>query len=175
MSEETWSAVDAYFEARLIETDPALDAALKASTAAGLPPIHVFASQGKFLQILALAQAPRRILEVGTLGGYGALWLVRALGTDGRLVTLEVEPRHAAVARENFTRAGVAQRIDLHVGPAIVMKPTQALSDSRRRGQRTTGIPNGRGRRIGIGRIFLATRYSHDGFLKLTRRATLSA
>jgi len=119
MSEETWSAVDAYFEGRLIESDPALGAALKATTAAGLPPIQVSASQGKFLQILALAQGARRILEVGTLGGYSALWLVRALGADGRLVTLEVEPRHAAVARDNFARAGVAHQIDLHVGPAI--------------------------------------------------------
>jgi predicted O-methyltransferase YrrM len=119
MSEETWFAVDAFFEDRLIESDPALDAALRASVAAGLPSIQVSASQGKFLQLLALAQAPRRILEIGTLGGYSTLWLARALAPDGRLVTLEVEPRHAAVARENFARAGVAKQIDLHVGPAL--------------------------------------------------------
>ena len=119
MSEETWSAVDAFFEERLIESDPALDAAIKASVAAGLPSIQVSASQGKFLQLLALAQSSTRILEIGTLGGYSALWLVRALPPDGRLVTLEVEPRHAAVARENFARAGVAKQIDLHVGPAL--------------------------------------------------------
>jgi predicted O-methyltransferase YrrM len=119
MSEETWFAVDAFFEDRLIESDPALDAALRASVAAGLPSIQVSASQGRFLQLLALAQAPRRILEIGTLGGYSTLWLARALAPDGRLVTLEVEPRHAAVARENFARAGVAKQIDLHVGPAL--------------------------------------------------------
>jgi predicted O-methyltransferase YrrM len=119
VSEETWSAVDAFFEERLIGSDPALDAAIKASAAAGLPSIQVSASQGRFLQLLALAQSPTRILEIGTLGGYSALWLVRALPSDGRLVTLEVEPRHAAVARENFARAGVAKQIDLHVGPAL--------------------------------------------------------
>jgi predicted O-methyltransferase YrrM len=119
MSEETWFAVDAFFEERLIESDPALEAAIEASVAAGLPSIQVSASQGKLLQLLALAQTPRRILEIGTLGGYNALWLVRALPPDGRLVTLEVEPRHATVARENFARAGVAEQIDLHVGPAL--------------------------------------------------------
>jgi predicted O-methyltransferase YrrM len=119
MSEETWSAVDAFFESRLVQSDPALDAALRSSAAAGLPSIHVSASQGKFLQLLALAQASKRILEIGTLGGYSALWLVRALPPDGRLTTLEVEPRHAAVARENFAQAGVGKQIDLHVGPAL--------------------------------------------------------
>jgi predicted O-methyltransferase YrrM len=119
MSEDTWSQVDAFFEGRLIESDSAFDAVLKASVAAGLPSIQVSASQGKFLQILALTQASRRILEIGTLGGYSTLWLARALPSDGRLVTLEVEPRHAEVARENFARAGVARRIDLHVGPAL--------------------------------------------------------
>jgi predicted O-methyltransferase YrrM len=119
VSEETWSAVDAFFESRLVPSDPALDAALRSSAAAGLPSIQVSASQGKLLQILALAQAPKRILEIGTLGGYSALWLVRALPPGGRLVTLEVEPRHAAVARENFAQAGVGGQIDLHVGPAL--------------------------------------------------------
>lgn len=119
MTEEIWSEVDAFFEKRLIESDPALDAVVKASAAAGLPSIQVSASQGRLLQLLALAQNSRRILEIGTLGGYSALWLVRALPPDGRLVTLEVEPRHAAVARENFAKAGVAKQIDLHVGPAL--------------------------------------------------------
>jgi predicted O-methyltransferase YrrM len=119
MSEHTWYTVDAYFEGRLIESDPVLDAAIEASVAAGLPSIQVSASQGKFLQLLAQAQASRRVLEIGTLGGYSALWLARALPVDGRLVTLEVEPRHAEVARDNFARAGVAAQIDLHVGPAL--------------------------------------------------------
>jgi predicted O-methyltransferase YrrM len=119
VSEETWSAVDAFFESRLVPSDPALDAALRSSAAAGLPSIQVSASQGKLLELLALAQASTRILEIGTLGGYSALWLVRALPPGGRLVTLEVEPRHAAVARENFAQAGVGEQIDLHVGPAL--------------------------------------------------------
>jgi predicted O-methyltransferase YrrM len=104
VSEETWSAVDAFFESRLVPSDPALDAALRSSAAAGLPSIQVSASQGKLLQILALAQAPKRILEIGTLGGYSALWLVRALPPGGR---------------ENFAQAGVGGQIDLHVGPAL--------------------------------------------------------
>jgi predicted O-methyltransferase YrrM len=119
MSEETWSAVDAFFEERLIGSQPALDAAIQASVAADLPPIQVSASQGKLLQLLALAQSAKRILEIGTLGGYSALWLVRALPSAGQLVTLEVEPRHAAVARANFAQAGVAKQIELHVAPAL--------------------------------------------------------
>jgi predicted O-methyltransferase YrrM len=119
MSDPTWSSVEAYFESRLLPADPVLAAALAASEAAGLPPIQVSASQGKLLHLLALAHGARRILEVGTLGGYSTLWLARALPADGHLVTLELEPRHAEVARRNFARAGVAERIELHVGPAL--------------------------------------------------------
>jgi len=119
MSEKIWSTVDAYFEGLLIAPDPTLDAALEACDAAGLPAIQVSASQGKLLQFLALAQASRRILEIGTLGGYSTLWLARALPPDGRLVTLELDSHHAEVARRNFTRSGVAGQIDLHVGPAL--------------------------------------------------------
>jgi predicted O-methyltransferase YrrM len=119
MSYETWCAVEAYFDGQLIAADPALEAALAASAAAGLPPIQVSASQGKLLHLLALTQGARRILEIGTLGGYSAIWLARALPADGRLVTLEREPRHAEVARQNFERAGLAERIELHVGPAL--------------------------------------------------------
>jgi predicted O-methyltransferase YrrM len=119
MSDKTWSAVEAYFEEQLIPSDPALEAALQASKAAGLPSIQVSASQGKLLHLLALAQGARRILEVGTLGGFSTLWLARALPSDGHLVTLELEPRHAEVARGNFVRAGLAERIELHVGPAL--------------------------------------------------------
>ncbi len=119
MSDKTWSAVEAYFDEQLIPSDPALEAALQASQAAGLPSIQVPASQGKLLYLLALAQGARRILEVGTLGGFSALWLARALPSDGHLVTLELEPRHAEVARDNFVRAGLADRIELHVGPAL--------------------------------------------------------
>jgi predicted O-methyltransferase YrrM len=119
MSEETWSAVEAYFDAQLIVADPILEAALAASAAAGLPSIQISASQGKLLHLLALAQGAQRILEIGTLGGYSAIWLARALPVHGRLVTLEREPRHAEVARQNFEYAGLTARIELHVGPAL--------------------------------------------------------
>src|SRR5271155_3970039 len=102
MSEKTWTAVDAYFERELNAVDPAFDAAVRASKAAGLPSIQVSASQGKLLQLLALAQGAKRILEVGTLGGYSALWLARALPAEGRLVTLELDPHHAEIALRNF-------------------------------------------------------------------------
>jgi predicted O-methyltransferase YrrM len=119
MSETTWSAVDAYFVGELNAPDSALEAAVDASVAAGLPSIQVSALQGKLLQLLALAQGATRILEVGTLGGYSALWLARALPADGRLVTLELDPNHAEVALRNFVNAGVAERIELQVGPAL--------------------------------------------------------
>ena len=119
MSDSIWSSVEEYFERQLLPADPVLEAALEASAAAGLPPIQVSASQGKLLHLLALAHGSRRILEVGTLGGYSTLWLARALPSDGRLITLELEPRHAEVARGNFARAGLAERIELRVGPAL--------------------------------------------------------
>jgi predicted O-methyltransferase YrrM len=119
MNDETWSAVETYFDGQLVPSDPALEAALQASTEAGLPSIQISFSQGKLLHLLALSQGARRILEVGTLGGFSTLWLARALPADGRLLTLELEPRHAEVARGNFVRAGLADRIDLEVGPAL--------------------------------------------------------
>jgi predicted O-methyltransferase YrrM len=119
VAEEIWNAVDAYFDTELNTVDASLDAAVAASVTAGLPSIQVSAAQGKFLYLLALAQGARRILEVGTLGGYSALWLAQALPADGRLVTLEVNPRHAEVARRNFLAAEVADRIELLVGPAL--------------------------------------------------------
>jgi predicted O-methyltransferase YrrM len=119
MTDQTWTAVEAYFEGELIGSDTILEAALRASAAAGLPDIQVSASQGKLLHLLALTLPARRILEVGTLGGYSALWLARALPTDGHLVTLEIDPHHAEVARQNFLRGGVSERIELHLGPAL--------------------------------------------------------
>ena len=98
--------------------DPILDAALAASAAAGLPAINVAPNQGKFLQLLARINGSRRILEVGTLCGYSTIWLARALPNSGRLVTLELDPKHAEVAEKNFEQAGLADRIDLHVGLA---------------------------------------------------------
>lgn len=114
-----WTAVDAYLEGALVVPDPALEAALDASDAADLPPIQVAANQGKLLQLLGLAVGARRILEVGTLGGYSTIWLARALPPDGELVTLEIEPRHAAVAQANVDRAGAGDRVDIRVGDAL--------------------------------------------------------
>ncbi len=114
-----WAAVDAYLEDVLVPSDPALDAALDASDAADLPPIHVAANQGRLLQLLGLAVGARRILEVGTLGGYSTIWLARSLPPDGELVTLELEPRHAAVAQANVDRAGAGDRVDIRVGDAL--------------------------------------------------------
>ena len=107
------------FGQRILTSTPALEVALQASEAAGLPSIQVPPSQGKLLQLLALAQGARRTLEGGTLGGFSTLWLARALPADGHLVTLELEPGHAEVAGGNFVRAGLADRIELHVGPAL--------------------------------------------------------
>jgi predicted O-methyltransferase YrrM len=118
MSEEVWTAVDRYFGNLLTVSDPVLEAALEASAAAGLPAIQVSPLQGKLLSLLARAQAARRILEIGTLGGYSTIWLGRALPAGGRLVTLEAVPRHADVARANVARAGLADLVEVRVGPA---------------------------------------------------------
>ncbi len=100
------------------------NAALEASTAAGLPAIAVSPSQGKLLQILATAIGARRILEIGTLGGYSTIWMARALPPDGRLITLELEQKHADVARANIARAGVSHLVDVRVGPALDQLPS---------------------------------------------------
>ena len=118
MGQKKWSAVDSYIMERLVAPDPALDAALKANAAAGLPLIDVAPNQGKLLYVLALTKGARRILEIGTLGGYSTIWLARALPAGGRLVTLEVEPKHAQVARANLKRAGMLQKVEIRVGPA---------------------------------------------------------
>jgi predicted O-methyltransferase YrrM len=123
MSQDQWTAVDRYFTDMLFERDPALDEALRASAAAGLPPIAVSAAQGKFLHLLARAMNARRILEIGTLGGYSTIWLGRALPPDGRLVTLEFEPKHAEVARANLARAGLAGVVEVMVGNALDTLP----------------------------------------------------
>jgi len=121
-----WTAVDRYYEALLEPPDPVLEAALRASAAAGLPDIQVSPLQGKLLQLLAKAVRARRILEIGTLGGYSAIWLGRALDPGGRLVTLELEPAHAAVARANLLRAGLSDRVEVRVGPAQETLPALA-------------------------------------------------
>lgn len=129
MGEELWTAVDQYFDAQLLRADPVLAGALAASTAAGLPAIQVSPSQGQLLQLLALGCGARRILEVGTLGGYSGICLARALPPGGRLVTLELEPHHAAVAHDGFERAGLADRVEIIVGPAL-----ESLSRLREQG-----------------------------------------
>jgi len=115
---ELWTEVDRYVNETVAPNDEVLDAAMKANVDAGLPSIDVTASQGKFLHVLALAVGAKRVLEVGTLGGYSAIWLARALGRGGRLVTLEYEPKHAEVARKNLKRAGLAKKVEIRVGAA---------------------------------------------------------
>ncbi len=127
MPQETWTGVDDYLTRLLMTADPALDATQRAAEEAGLPAISVSAPQGKFLHLLARIAGARRILEIGTLAGYSTIWLARALPPDGRLVTLEFDPKHADVARANVTRAGLAALVDVQVGRAIDLLP--ALAD----------------------------------------------
>jgi predicted O-methyltransferase YrrM len=116
--------VDAFLDTTVVGDDSALSAALEASDAAGLPRIAVSAQQGKFLCLLAGAMRARRILEIGTLGGFSTIWLARGAGPDGHVVTLEFEPKHAEVARANVTRAGVGDQVEVVVGPALETLPT---------------------------------------------------
>jgi predicted O-methyltransferase YrrM len=116
--------VDAFLDATVVGDDPALFAALEASDAAGLPRIAVSVQQGKFLCLLAGAIRARSILEIGTLGGFSTIWLARGAGPDGRVVTLEYEPKHAEVARANVDRAGVGDRVEVVVGAALETLPT---------------------------------------------------
>ena len=118
-SESLWNAIDQYLCERLVPSDAALDAALTSSDTAGLPAVNVAPNQGKLLHILAMLRGARRILEIGTLGGYSTIWLARALPEDGRLISLELDPRHAEVARANLATAGVADRVEVRVGPAM--------------------------------------------------------
>jgi predicted O-methyltransferase YrrM len=118
MTQVTWTAVDAFAADMLGASDPALDAALESSAAAGLPTINVSPLQGKFLQLLARLQGARTILEIGTLGGYSTIWLARAILPGGSVTTLEVEPRHAEVAQANFVRAGLTDVVELRLGSA---------------------------------------------------------
>lgn len=116
--EDTWKMVDEYFERRLSLTDDALDAALADSATAGLPPIAVTPAQGKLLALLARMCHARRILEIGTLGGYSTIWMARTLPSNGLLITLEIDRGHADVAQRNLDRAGVADRTRIVVAPA---------------------------------------------------------
>jgi len=123
MTQDQWTAVDRYITDLFVPPDPALDAALQATADAGMPLINVAPNQGKLLHVLALAQGARTILEIGTLAGYSTIWLARALPAGGRLVTLEVDPKHAEVARANIARAGLANIVDLRLGRALDTLP----------------------------------------------------
>ncbi|MEE1792036.1 O-methyltransferase [Streptomyces sp. BE308] len=126
MTQAQWTAVDNYFNGLLVGPDAALDAAVGASGAAGLPAIQVAPNQGKLLNLLARLQGARTILEIGTLGGYSTIWLARALPAGGRLVTLEADPAYAEVARANIARAGLAEVVEVRVGPALETLPALA-------------------------------------------------
>ncbi|MDI4662786.1 O-methyltransferase [Xanthobacter autotrophicus] len=123
MSATLWAGMDDYIVERLLPADPVLEEVLAASAEAGLPAISVSAAQGQMLHLFARMIGSKRILEIGTLGGYSAIFLARALPADGKLVTLEFEPRHADVARANLARAGLADKVDLRVGRAIDTLP----------------------------------------------------
>ena len=118
--QKQWTAVDLYITDSLLPHDPVLDSVLVANASAHLPSIDVAPNQGKLLHLLARMCGARRILEIGTLGGYSSIWLARALPPDGKLVSLEYEPKHAAVAQANIARAGLAGLVEIRVGAAAV-------------------------------------------------------
>jgi predicted O-methyltransferase YrrM len=126
MTQKVWEAVDKYFDNMLIAPDSALEAALKAAKAAKLPAIQVSSVEGKLLHLLARILGARKILEIGTLGGYSTIWMARALPDGGRIITLEADPKHAEVARKNFTRAGVESKVELRLGKALDTLPQVA-------------------------------------------------
>ncbi len=117
--EQRWTAVDEFLGDVVLGEDPVLQAALDATTTSGLPQIQVSPLQGRLLTLLARVAGARSVLEVGTLAGYSTICLGRALPSDGELVTLEVDPRHAEVARANITRAGLDGVVDIRVGAAL--------------------------------------------------------
>ncbi len=125
-AQEQWTAVDRYLTDLFVPPDPALEAALQSSAAAGLPPIQVSPNQGKLLLLLAQVQAAENILEIGTLGGYSTVWLARALPDNGRLITLELDEKFAAIARANIARAGLADVVELRLGRALETLPQLA-------------------------------------------------
>jgi predicted O-methyltransferase YrrM len=128
MGQEQWTAVDRYITDLFLESDPALEAALASSAAAGLPAISVSPTQGKMLHLLARVQGARNILELGTLGGYSTIWLARALPAGGRLISLEVDAKHAEVAHANLARAGLANAVEIRLGRALDTLPQLAAA-----------------------------------------------
>jgi predicted O-methyltransferase YrrM len=129
MTQERWTAVDRYITDLLVAPDPALDAALSASIAAGLPSISVSPSQGKLLMLLARLGGAKNIIEIGTLGGYSTSWLARGLSPAGHLITLEADAKHAKLARENIARAGLADMIEVILGNALDALPKLAAAN----------------------------------------------
>jgi predicted O-methyltransferase YrrM len=123
MTEQRWKEVDAYFVDKVVGVDGALKQAQRAAKAAGLPHIAVSAAQGKMLHLMARSIGAKRILEIGTLGGYSAIWLARALPADGKLVTLEIDPKHAKVAQANVEAAGLAKMVEIKTGAALDLLP----------------------------------------------------
>lgn len=123
MSQDLWTAVDRYIADLLVPPDVALDAALRATADAGMPAIAVSPNQGKLLMLMAQMLGARRILEIGTLGGYSTIWLGRGLAAGGRLITLEADPKHAGVARSNIARAGLGDMVEVRVGKALDTLP----------------------------------------------------
>jgi len=123
MEQSVWTAVDNFVTETVVKPDKVFDEVLHACAAAELPAISVTPAQGKLLQLFAQAVGAKRILEIGTLGGYSTIWLARALPADGKLVTIEYDPKHAAVARRNLINAGVAERVDLREGKALDVLP----------------------------------------------------
>lgn len=119
MNERLIDHVDDYLAATFVGNDATLAHALERSQRAGLPAIAVSAVQGKLLHVLARAIGAKRILEVGTLGGYSAIWMGRAIAPHGRLITLEIDPRHAQVARENLDEAGLGEVVEVWIGSAL--------------------------------------------------------
>lgn len=123
MSQDQWTTVDNYFDGLFVPSDEVLTATMQAITDAGLPAISVSPTQGKLLYILAKMHNVRSVLEIGTLGGYSTIWMARALPADGRVITLEIDPKHAAVARANIARAALPVNIEVRVGKAIESLP----------------------------------------------------
>jgi predicted O-methyltransferase YrrM len=129
MTQELWNSVDRYIVEKLVPADAALEATLTASTEAGLPPIAVSPNLGRLLMILAQSVGARSILEIGSLGGYSTIWLARALPADGKLITLEADPKHAEVTRANVARAGFGEMVDLRLGKALDTLPALAAEN----------------------------------------------
>ena len=123
MSQDQWTTVDLYITDLFVPADPVLDAALASSHAAGLPAINVAPNQGKLLNLLARSIGARKILEIGTLGGYSTIWLARALPAEGRLISLEADPKHAEVARTNIARASLSGAVEIRLGKALDSLP----------------------------------------------------